>query len=158
MDKSCAAIHSRQIGARRSYHRGRSGLRALNQHLCVDERRGPVLTQRFLPPDLNLGVFPPWYLYYEIDNPLVALVGVERDVVPEGYWVTSLLKPDPPILTRYKQIVFMSVEYTSDSPECFAHLQFGDLGQSRSHHHCPAWKGWRQQVRVSATQPKRGFA
>jgi hypothetical protein len=42
-----------------------------------------ALTQRLLPPDLNLGIFPPRHLDDKVDNLLVLLVRVERDVVPE---------------------------------------------------------------------------
>lgn len=48
--------------------------------------------------DLDLAVCAAGDLDDEIDDLLVAVLGVERDVVPEGDWFAVVLEPDSPFL------------------------------------------------------------
>lgn len=62
--------------------------------------KSPVrLTQRLLSPDLDLGVLPLRHLDDKVDNALIILVGVQRDIVPERDRVAAFLEPYSPVLS-----------------------------------------------------------
>lgn len=56
------------------------------------------LTERLLSPDLNLGIFPSRYLDDKVYNPLVALVWVQWNIMPEGNGLSVLFEPYTPVL------------------------------------------------------------
>jgi hypothetical protein len=62
---------------------------------CV---RLAALTQWLFPLDFDLAVGPTWDLHHEIDHVLLACVGIEWDVMPEGGRLTISFEPDAPVL------------------------------------------------------------
>jgi hypothetical protein len=59
---------------------------------------GGIGTQRLVALRLNFSVGPAGDFDVEADDLGFGLVGVERDVVPEGDGLAVLLKPDTPVL------------------------------------------------------------
>lgn len=55
-------------------------------------------THRLVALSLNLAICPSRNFDIKIDNVVLLLVGIKRNVVPEGNDFTILLEPDAPIL------------------------------------------------------------
>lgn len=102
---SCEARRSRRNGGHHFCHRERSGLqRRQHTHIryLLIADNDDQLTQRLLSPDLNLCILPPRDLNYKVDDPLITLIGVKRNIVPERNRISRLFEPDPPVLKLYE--------------------------------------------------------
>lgn len=88
------------IEARHLCRRERWGLRAIAMiSIGKDsQQRNRLHTHRLIALSLDLAICPSRNFDVKVDNVVLLLVGIKRDVMPEGDDFAILLEPDAPIL------------------------------------------------------------